>query len=172
MIFDQIYQLNWASLPMHLLPHSLRQSRSYAWLVCLLKPVQNLHTQFLSYRTKKNCELDHTPQVYSIEKVLNDAFDQQERRIYIVDGVYLSAVYFYNPDENAPVHFYNPQDNADHPRFYNPQELEQLDVDFVVVLPTEFQNNYIEGSSQLIRLKSLIDFYRLPDKTYQIKFES
>ncbi|MBB4117851.1 hypothetical protein GGR32_000123 [Mesonia hippocampi] len=169
-ISNKTYQLNFSYLILHELPTLLRQPKWYAWLFALLKPSQNLHIRFLNYRKETNYKLDHTPQVFSLENVLNDYFDPQERRIYITDGIYLSPIYFYNPEENAPVHFYNPEENKP-VHFYNPEELEQLDVDFVVVLPLEFQNIYTEGSSQIIRLKAYVDFYRLPDKTYNITFK-
>ena len=170
MIFNNVYNLNWNSIGVELLPRVLRQPKWAAWLLAVFKPNSNLHTQFINYRRKSNYKIDHTPQVFSMENVLNDAFDQGQRRIYITDGVYLSALYFYNPEENNPVHFYNPEEPEQHPRFYDPQELEQLDVDFVVVLPLEFENVYTEDSPQMLRLRSLVDTYRLPDKTYQIQF--
>jgi hypothetical protein len=108
--------------------------------------------------------------------VLNDAFDQQERRIYIVDGVYRSALYFYNPEENEPIHFYNQEeDQAQY--FYNPSELQNLDVDFVVVLPQSFSRDASrraivnEVNPQELRIRALVDFYRLPDKTYEFTYE-
>ena len=169
MTWDRIYTLDINLLGIHLLPIDLRKPKMIAWIKSMLKPVGNLHTQFINYRRKTVYKIDHTSQVYSMEKVCNDKFDQAQRRIYIVDGVYRSALYFYNPDENEPIHFYNSAENNPQ-HFYNPGELQNLDVDFVVVLPTEFQFNFGAGSPQNLRLKSLIDFYRLPDKTYEITF--
>lgn len=171
MIFNKVYNVNWNLVGIHLLPMDLRQKKFAAVLRSLFKPNQNLHTRFLNYRRTVNYKIDHTPQVFSMEQVLNDAFDQQERRIYIADGLYLENVYFYNPEENFPVHFYNSDEAPEPPRFYDPSELAQLDVDFVVVLPfSSTSSNITEGSPNYLRLKSLIDTYRLPDKTYQIVY--
>lgn len=170
MIFNRVYEIDWNTIALNLLPRAIRKPKFYAWFKALFKPSENLHTSFRAFRRQSNYKIDHTPQVFSIEKVLNDAFDQQLRRIYIQDGVYLEALYFYNPEENSPVHFYNESDKA--VRFYSESELLQLDVDFVVVLPATFENVNSEmafkNSPMYLRIVSLIDTYRLPDKTYEI----
>ena len=166
-----IYQIDWNKLPVILLPTFLRKQKQIAWLKSLFQPIKNIHSQFLDFRSKSNYKIDHTSQTGSIEQVLNDAHDQGERRIYIVDVLFNAPVYFYNPEEDAPVHFYNSNENEEHPRFFNESEVNVIDSDFVVILPLEFQNTYYEGSSSMIRLKALIDFYRLPDKAYKIEFE-
>lgn len=164
MIWDRVYTLDFKRFSIHMLPMDLRKPKMVAWVNSLLKPVANLHTKFINDRRKTVYKIDHTSQVFSLEKVLNDAFDQQERRIYIVDGVYRSALYFYNPEENAPIHFYNPEENKNQ-YFYNPEELQNLDVDFVVVLPKSFD------TGKELRIRALVDFYRLPDKTYEFIYE-
>lgn len=164
MIWDRVYTLSFQKFGVHILPMDLRKPKMVAWVNSMLKPVKNLHTKFINYRRKTVYKIDHTSQVFSLEKMLNDEFDQQERRIYIVDGVYRSALYFYNPEENAPIHFYNPEEDQNQ-YFYNPEELQNLDVDFVVVLPQSFNR------AEELRLRSHVDFYRLPDKTYEIIYE-
>lgn len=176
MIWDRIYTADFKAFGVNLLPLELRKPKMASWIICMLKPVVNLHTQFINYRRKTVYKIDHTSQVFSLEKVLNDAFDQSERRIYIVDGVYRSALYFYNPDENEPVHFYS-QEEDEAQYFYNPEELQNLDVDFVVVLPQSFARNQArraranEINPQELRIRALVDFYRLPDKTYELNYE-
>ena len=93
---------------------------------------------------------------------LNDAFDVQLRRIIISDGAYRDGVYFYNPEEQKPVHFYDPDENSP-VHFFDGSELFSLDTDFVVLIPFQLTE------AQEIRMRSLIDFYRLPDKTYNLQ---
>lgn len=164
MNFSKVYDINLNDLVIHCLPIGLRKSRQIAWLRSLIKPVVNLHTQFINYRRDALYKIDHTPQVFSLEQVLNDAFDVQLRRIYISDGAYRDGVYFYNPEEQKPVPFYDPAENSP-VHFYDGAELFSLDTDFVVVVPFELKE------AQEIRMRSLIDFYRLPDKTYKIEIE-
>ena len=141
----------------------LRKPKMLSWFFSLTAPYKELLTWFKIFRNDSSYKILHTPQVYSMENVLNDKFDPSLRRIYIVDGLYKSAVYFYEPEENKPVHFFE----IDPPvYFYEPGELEHLDVDFVVVLPLGMNLT----DAEMIRLKALIDFYRLPDKTYTIRY--
>lgn len=164
MDYSNVYNIDFNRLVVHFLPMELRQSKMIAWLRCLMKPVANLHTQFVNYRRGAIYKIDHTPQVFSLENVLNDAFDVQLRRIYIDDGAYRDGVYFYNPEEQKPVPFYDPIENAP-VHFYAGSQLQSLDMDFVVTVPFSLTE------AQEIRMRSLIDFYRLPDKTYKIETE-
>lgn len=135
------------------------------WLLCLVSPLKTLHGLFKSFRNTTNYKLEHTPQVFSIEDVLNDAFDSLLRRIYIEDGIYTFPVWFYDRADDKPVRFYDRAD--DKPvRFYDRATLQKLDVDFVVVLPEGLDLNEYE----IIRLKALVDYYRLPDKTYEVTY--
>jgi len=159
-----IYNLSLARLVVLLLPLALRKQQTVSWLFALITPYKDLNTLFKIFRKDSLYKIQHTPQVYSMENVLNDAFDPQLRRIYITDGLYKSAVYFYEPDENKPVHFFEIEPPV---YFYEADELNHLDVDFVVVLPSEMSLT----EAEIFRLKSLVDYYRLPDKTYTIRYE-
>lgn len=162
---DKVFKIKLNEYIVHLLPIALRKTRMVHWLLCQIKPLQNLHTRFMNLRADAIYKIDHTPQVYSMVNVFNDAFDVGLRRIRIVDGIYKSPVYFFEPEETAPVHFYEPEeDNAVY--FYEPEELKLLDVDFIVLLP--FGLNLTD--SEMIRLRALCDFYRSPDKTYEIRY--
>jgi hypothetical protein len=158
-----IYNLSLPRLVTLMLPISLRKQKMVSWLFTLIAPYKELLSWFKIFRKDSSYKILHTPQVYSMENVLNDAFDVQLRRIYIADGLYKSAVYFYEPDEDKPIHFFEITPAV---YFYEPEELQKLDVDFVVVLPLAMPLS----ESDMIRLKSLIDFYRLPDKTYTIRY--
>jgi len=162
MDYSKVYDIDFEKLVIHFLPVGLRKSKMIAWLRSLVKPVSNIHRQFVNYRRDAIYKIEHTPQVYSMENVLNDAFDVQLRRIRIGDGAYRDGVYFYNPNENKPVLFYNPEENSP-VHFYDGAQLFSLDTDFVVSVPFELSD------AQEIRMRSLIDFYRLPDKTYNIQ---
>ena len=158
-----IYNISLPRFVTLLIPLHLRKIELVSWLFALIAPYKELSAWFKIFRRDTSYTILHTPQVYSMENVLNDAFDPNERRIYIQDGLYKSAVYFYEPEENKPVHFFEIEPAV---HFYEPEELEKLDVDFVVVLPMGM--NLPEA--ELIRLNSLVDFYRLPDKTYTVRY--
>lgn len=158
----KVFEINFNNLVVHFLPMGLRKQDAIAWLRALVKPIATIHIQFINYRRASLYKIEHTPQVFSLEQVLNDAFDVQLRRIFIGDGAYRDGVYFYNPEEQKPVAFYDPEENAP-VHFYDGSQLFSLDTDFVVTVPFELT------ASQEIRMRSLIDFYRLPDKTYNVE---
>lgn len=135
------------------------------WLMSLNYPVIELYNAFLQYRDATNYKLDHTPQVFSIENVLNDAFDRIERRIFIEDGEYTFPVYFYDRNDDKPVRF-NDRADEDPVRFYDRASLLVSNVDFTVVLP----NGLNLSNAEKLRLNALIDFYKLPDKTHTVTY--
>lgn len=164
---DNVFNIKLNEYILHLLPINLRKTRMVHWLLCQIKPLQDIYGKFKTLRAESIYKIEHTPQVYSMVNVFNDAFDLAQRRIRIVDGIYKSPVYFFEPEETAPVHFYEPEeDNAVY--FYEPDELILLDVDFIILLP--FGLNLTP--SEMIRLKALCDFYRSPDKTYEIRYSN
>lgn len=155
--------INFGEWIIQILPIKLRKTRMTAWLLAQIKPIETLYAQFLRFRNESIYKIDHTPQVFSMVNVLNDNFDIALRRIRIIDGEYKSPTYFYEPQEDNSVHFYEPTESSPI-HFYEPQELLLLGVDFVVILPQNLGITF----SEMTRLRALIDFYRLPDKTYEI----
>lgn len=159
------FNININEFVAHLLPVNLRKTRLVHWLLCLSFPFKNIYTLFTGFRNTTNYKLDHTMQVYSMVNVFNDKFDQSLRRIRIVDGIYKSPVYFFEPEENAPVHFYEATPAV---IFYEPEELALLDVDFVILLPFGF----VLSAAEEIRMRAECDYYRSPDKTYEIRIDN
>lgn len=163
-MYESIFNIDLLRFIAELLPLRRRKAQFINWCYSLLKPSRNLYDAFIAYRAKSLYKIQHTSQVYSHENVLNDSFDVVARRIYITDGLYKDAVRFYEPEEDKPVHFYEETPVV---RFYEPEELILLDVDFIVVVPRALNLT----AAEVIRLRSLIDTYRLPDKTYEIRYE-
>jgi len=165
-----MYNINWNSIMALLLPTFLRGERMLAWLNSLVVPVKELHGRFLAYRLQSIYRVEHTPQVYSMEKVLNERFDPLENRIYITDGEYSEQLYLFSPLEDQPIYLYAPEE--DNPVYvYADNDPQNASVDFIVHLPLEFVLLFMPGSNNRNELLSLIDYYRLPDKTYTLIFE-
>lgn len=165
-MFQSIFNIDLNREVANVLVVPWRKAKWVQWLMCLIHPVNLLLTTFLRYRTATNYKLDHTAQVFSMEDVLNDAFDATQRRIYISDGIYTFPVWFYDRNDDKPVYFFNRA--TDGPvRFYNRASLAQLDEDFTVVIPAALGL----PEAEIIRLRALVDLYRLPDKTYTLSYE-
>ncbi|WP_055394732.1 hypothetical protein [Flagellimonas eckloniae] len=164
-MYDSIFNIDFNRFVGSLVPIKRRTTKMLHWLVCLVHPIAELHIQFLQYRDRTNYKLEHTAQVFSIEKVLNDTFDTVQRRIVIEDGVYTLPVWFYDRNDDKPVRF-DDRANNQPVRFYDRASLAQFDEDFKVVLP----NGLNLSNPEMIRLKALVDFYKLPDKTYTVSY--
>lgn len=164
-MYENIFNIDFYRLVAQLLTLRRRKTKFIHWLFCMVEPVIQLHQQFMQFRDSTNYKLAHTPQVFSMENVLNDAFDRTQRRIFIEDGVFTFPVYFYDRADDKPVYFFDRAD--DRPvRFYDRSSLGKLDVDFTVVLPKGLPIS----DAEMIRLRALVDFYRLPDKTYTVNY--
>ncbi|MEM8506250.1 MAG: hypothetical protein AAF717_00410 [Bacteroidota bacterium] len=165
-MYNHIFNIDFYRFVAMLLPTAWRRSRMIHWLQCLISPAVDLYNQFLQYRDAKIYEIEHTSQVFSIEMVLNDSFDQIQRRIRIEDGVYTFPVYFYDRLDDLPVRFNDRSANSPQ-RFFDRSNLGLFDVDFTVVLPLGLNLS----NAEMIRLKSTVDLYKLPDKTYSVTYE-
>lgn len=167
---NNLYNINWNIFTTILLPTFLRGARMVAWLKCLVSPIQLLHQYFLEFRLDAIYKVEHTPQVYSMELVLNEEFDPVEKRIYITDGEYFEQLYLFSPQEQQPIYVFE-QSESQPVYVYAQNDPEATSVDFNVVLPLTFQNAFLVGTNERNKLEALINFYRLPDKTYKIIFE-
>lgn len=70
----------------YMLPSFLRKSRQVAWLKALLKPIDTLNADLVQFNADTRYALNFTGQVISLERLLNDKFDNSLRRIFIGDG--------------------------------------------------------------------------------------
>jgi len=160
--FEFIYLIN------NLLPHFLRKEKMLAWLVVLLKPVMLLYNEFLDYRAEKLYESQITGQVISLEKMLNDAFPEDNTGavpIYITDSVEQEDnVLMYNASESdSLIWIFNNAEIAEPDTFlFNAAEAQSYDffVNCDVALGV-----YNERQDLMI---SLLAKYKLSGTTYQI----
>lgn len=164
-MYESIFNIDFNRLIGLLVPIRRRKPKMLHWLMALNAPVIELYNRFLQYRASTLYKLNYTPQVFSIENVLNDAFDRTQRRIYIEDGEYTFPVYFYDRNDDRPVRF--PDRGEDGAvRFYDRSSLLVSDVDFTVILPQGLGLS----NAEMIRLNALIDFYKLPDRTHTVTY--
>lgn len=153
-----IYIIDWSRLVRWLLPVRLRQSRTVAWLMALIAPVQSLYAAFIAYRDECSYFLNHTSQVVYMEAAMNDVFDPVNRGIYIVDGAVYDPLWLYQEAELKPLYVRMASESS--PQWLY-TELETLvgQADFIVRVP-------VAVTFDMDRLKALIDKYRLAGKSY------
>ncbi|MGR3790663.1 hypothetical protein ACUXZJ_07105 [Flavobacterium sp. TN-1] len=129
-----------------------------AFLQCLTKPIDLIYKDWVKSREKDWYRLAHNGQVCKLEKVLNDEFDKEKRRIYIDDGDSFAQEYIFTQDESEKVFL------GDTLFVYSDEEYENTGVDFVVYVPAE-----LVGKINHHKLNYLIKYYKLAGKRYRIE---
>lgn len=151
------FLVNWNRLALLLTPTFLRSEMMQAWLELLVSGVSDTHYAWRNYRAENIYKLAHNSQKCYLRAALNDTFDVEQRRIRIDDGNSYKRKYIYTDAEEKPrflgtIYLY---DDADY---------EDTGVDFLVIVPAG-----LDYSS--VRMKALIDFYKLASKRYKIVTE-
>lgn len=163
-----IYKVNWHKLGTSLLPVFLRKKRLLAFIKVLLFPLYSLHAEFARFKADMIYRQSHNSQVCYLEAVLNDEFDDLQRRIKIKGVEIRAAVRFYEPDEKKEVWFYEEQDNKP-VYFYNSTYYGGDGADFTVLCPADIlPATKREQETQLTRMNALINYYKLASKSHKI----
>lgn len=165
---DNVYNINWRKFIIENLEVDLRRVKTVKWLEVLFKPIIWLHIEFLAFRTQALYKVNHNSQICYLQAVLNDSFDNVQRRIIIRNAILREPLWFYEPEENKPVLFYEESDNK--PVYFR-EESEFIGdgADFLVLVPIDLKpTNTQEENALLIKMKAQIDYYKLFVKNYII----
>ena len=165
---DNVYNINWRKFIIENLEVDLRRVKTVKWLEVLFKPIIWLHIEFLAFRTQALYKVNHNSQICYLQAVLNDSFDNIQRRIIIRNATLREPLWFYEPEENKPVVFYESEDNK--PVYFR-EESEFIGdgADFLVLVPIDLKpTNTQEENALLIKMKAQIDYYKLFVKNYII----
>ena len=152
-----MFEIDYSKLAAWLLPVRLRQILQRAWVKALVSPITKVQEKFRGNRDANLYKLAHNGQTYSIENMLNDKFDSEDRRIYLSGPLDKERIYLFQPDDKkwielGSIHVYNSGDYADTGK------------DFIVWVP-----NAISMAPQgLIKMSAELDFYKLAAKRYEI----
>ena len=80
-----VYDVKIKRLALLLLPTALRKPLVAAFMQSAVQGCNVLHGEFMRWRDEQNYRLWHNGQVCHLRAVLNDTFDQSERRITVDD---------------------------------------------------------------------------------------
>lgn len=145
-------------------PAILLQPIQQKWLEVLLSQVQFLSDEFEEYKIVKLYELDFTGQVISLERLLNDKFDNTQRRIIINKPVIQEPWFYYDDNTNGyddEFHFLF-RDGLTNPSledwFLLPQS-NAAQTKFDVLIPQTLYNQ-LQNNNQLLQLIQLINKYK------------
>lgn len=154
-----MYRIDYTRLVDWLVPSMLRRNVLLSLAYALVNPVRKLYVAFMKYKTDSEYRLNHNSQVCYLEKVLNDRFDPEQKRINIIDGWRFNQLYIYKETEgshkavNLGTMFIRPSaDFAD------------TGVDFIVKLPSDLALK----ESERYEMKTLLNAYKLAGKRYKL----
>ena len=149
------YKIDFDKLVLLLLPTFLRKPKLFGYLKALVSPVASLHYSWSRMREDNLKKLSYNGQRCYLRGVLNDRYDNDERRISIENTGNKTQDYIYTEAENLPVYlgtmFIEPEFNY-----------AGTTVDFLVNVPAEIMN------AKLNEIVSTLEFYVLAGKKYQI----
>jgi hypothetical protein len=161
-----LFDIDYNGLTTQLLPVKLRNSRMTAWLRSLVSQVKWLYTLFKTNRNNNLYILAHDSQVCYLEAALNDLFDPVSRGIQIVDGPFEDPLFIYLIPENKPV-WLGLGSEVGLTSYPDPQilftggETVLLGICFIVRVPLAVAGG---AGYDVLRLRALVDFYRLPGR--------
>lgn len=156
-----IFNIAYKKLVIWLLPKPIRKPEHVAWLMALLSPLTAFYNLFLAFRTSVLYFLDIDSRVCKLQKLLNDRYDGQQRRIVIEDGTEYDPVFIYQREENKPVFLYQREENKP-VIIYTKSEVGATSVDFVIKVPVFVVIDINE-------VQALVRRFRLPGKTFKVQ---
>lgn len=166
-----IFDIDYSGLVVQLLPVRLRNNKMTSWLNCLVSPVAWLYNLFKANRKNNLYILAHDSQVCYLQAALNDVFDPVSRGIQVVDGPFEDPLYLYLNPELKPLWLgmVSEEGTTTYPDpqvLYTDAETTLLGICFIVKVPLAVAGG---AGYDVLRLKALVDFYRLPGrKNYSV----
>lgn len=145
------------------IPPFWRKSRLIAWIKALISPVQTLTDDFVQFKADKKYDVSFNGQVIYLEHLLNDRFDDTQRRIYITDSTtQIIAPFVYNKVEQKEIYIYNKSEST--PFFLFGKNEYLTGTDFIVHVPTALLTPSVE-----IILVALVKRYKIAGKRFEVK---
>jgi hypothetical protein len=157
-----IFDINYSKLLRLLLPTMLRRRTLLALLSPPFSYINRLHQAFRANREVNLYNLQITPQICYLEKMLNDRYDVSARNIYIKDSYtdYKPGTYIYIDAENKQLPIF--LDSENRPKYlFDSSEMSTGGIDFIVCVPDSVAFDMEE-------MKALVNAYKLASKTFSI----
>jgi len=166
--FNKIFRIDWFRFVTLLTPPFLRKIKQVGFVFSLIKPLEDFSIVFRRFREESIYRVTHNGQVYSLENVLNDEYDPEERRIFIEDSFSIEGTYVFPEEDERPV-IINSETSDEILYIYSEESIRASAFDFVVNIPSDLRpTNEVNERNFLIQASGLIDIYKLASKRYEI----
>jgi len=135
-------------------PPQWRNTFMLSWLEALLVPMRTLNDAFLVWVDARRVELTYNGQTIHMERMLNDIFDPQARRIKIVHSIDQREFDYFAGEGQQPDFDYWQSEGAGPRYLYLLFEYDISQIDgFRVVLPVELAAIENQVIGQILRYK-------------------
>lgn len=159
---SNIFNADWRRFARMFTPVELRRSKLMTSLYAALSPLAGLHASFLVFRSNVQYRLGINYQVCHLERLLNDTYDVEERRIYINnEPPNFLPIVLYTKAETQPVKLYQ-KSEAQPVKMYRKSETPAELISFVIYVHAAIAFNAQE-------LSALVRQYCLPTKQFTIQ---
>jgi hypothetical protein len=149
------YDLNFIQMIKQVLLVSVR-GNLVEFIYVLLKPIRDIHFQFMRAKETTENKLSYNAQYPNFQRLLNDEFDAELRRIQVRDsGGNIEGLLIYPNEERKPLHLGQVLIYPSYMWGYPP---------FLVTLPDGFQS--VEN-----RVRRILDKYKFAGTKYKIVYE-
>jgi len=167
MLADVLYSIDWPTFVQMWVAGIRQRPKHTKFILVLLHPVKVLHNAFLEFRTQSLYKVNHNGSVGSLEAVLNDHFDENQRRIYIQNVQRAEDLKLYSFAEEKEIAV-----RVNSPVGIRTGMMFNLDApDFIVYLPTDITlDNQILQEGLVIRIKAQLDYYKKYSKNYKLEW--
>lgn len=158
---NQMYNIDFVRFIVWLIPPRLRNQFNIDWFKALCSPIMQLYNDFTRFREEINYRLAINSQVCYMEKILNDTFDNEQRRIYISD-VPLNGLRLLQTDElNEPVMLQTDAQN-DPLIIHKDSSYTGSKYDFIVNVP------FVITDAHINQMRVTVKTNKLPTKRFEI----
>lgn len=145
-----------------LLPISLRQSKTIAWLNALTTPLKEVYNTFLSFKEDAIEKLSYNGQVIYLKKLLNDRFDPDVRTISIEDGT--DTQVYIGLKAELPYQYLHQKSGGGSDLYFGTVSTYEGDAEIVVnILDT------LQPRPTIIEIRNLIGRYKQAGKRIQVE---
>lgn len=143
----------------------LRKPKILALLQALVAPFKSLYNEFYAFKEVANYRAEHYGSVGLMEKVLNDHFDDVERRIFIDNAKINETEHYYDNEIGDPIFFID----GDAQFYHDISTYNVYGSDFTVFLPIGLKPvNSADEEALLTRIRAEIDYYKIYGPIYKI----
>lgn len=164
---NKIFNIDYKRQVLLLLPTFLRKEVLVAFLRAMTAPVVTDYNSFLTNRNNNLYRARMNGQVCYLRRVLNDAFPEANGAIRIEDGV-IAGKWLYAHDESSPEQLFITDEGT---VFHDESAMTEGVHDFMVIVPLHLKDKEGEDGGNYRKLRALLNYYKLPSKSYTIIYE-